>query len=237
MYHEVRMVSSASKSADNRVTGKYQVDEQRDAILEAAEVLFLKLGIEKTPMIEIARQAGITRVTLYRYFASRDEIAVEVHMRLMKKTSQIGNFDPQDHSVAGYKQRVQAMIRNFPLLRDRFRYSGMFDKIYLDNPPDSTLTQWTFSQLMMAGFEPRATKEGGTVEPFGEEMIVMMNTVVWFLEKLALRGELTWANKDVPIEEHLRIFEEMMMGYFERLIAAQDDNKSAGSEPAAHPLV
>ena len=111
------------------------------------------------------------------------------------------------------------------------------DKIYLDNPPVSTLTQWTFSQLVMGGFGPRAAKEGVPAEPFGEEMIVMMNTVVWFLEKLAMRGELTWANKDVPIEEHLRIFEEMMMGYFDRLISAQDNPKPAGSEPAAHPLV
>lgn len=222
----------SSKSAIQRYVGKFQLDEQRAAILDAAEKLFLEIGIEKTRMIDIAKRAGITRVTLYRYFASRDEVAVEVHLRLIKKNAQIGHFDPQDHSIEGLKLRVQAMIRNFPLLRDRFRYSGMFDKIYLDNPPDSSLTQWTFNQLVMVGFEPYSAREGVNADPFHEEMMVIMNTVVWFLEKLAMRGELTWANKDVPLEEHLRIFENMIMGYFDRLIDSENSQQNANKPPA-----
>ena len=50
-------------------------------------------------------------------------------------------------------------------------------------------------------------------------------TRIWFLEKLALRGELTWSNKEVPLEEHLRIFEDMITGYFDRLIADQNNQK------------
>jgi AcrR family transcriptional regulator len=206
-----------SQSANNRHRGKFQIDEQRQSILDAAEKLFLDVGIEKTTMVDIAQQAGITRVTLYRYFANRDELAVEVHLRLIKKSAQIGNFDPQDRSVEGYRRHIQAMIRSFPLLHDRFRYTGMFDKIYLDNPPESSITQWTFTALASAGFTPHAPQEASPADPFGEEMTVIMNSVVWFLEKLALRGELTWSNKQVPLEEHLRIFEEMIMGYFDRL--------------------
>lgn len=218
---------SSSKSAHNRGSGKHQVDEQRIAILDAAEKLFLELGIEKTRMIDIAERADITRVTLYRYFANRDEVAVAVHLRLMQQSAQIAQADPQDHSLEGYKRRVQSTIRNFPILRDRYRYSGMFDQIYLDNPPDSTLTKWTFTQLISAGFTPHSLKEGSQVQPFSEEINVIMSTVIWFLEKLALRGELTWANKEVPLEEHLRIFEGMMMGYFDRLIEAQNSQKNA----------
>ena len=78
----------ASQSANNRISGKHQLDEQRTAILDAAEKLFLEAGIENTRMIDIAQQAGITRVTLYRYFANRDEVAVEVHLRFIKNTAQ-----------------------------------------------------------------------------------------------------------------------------------------------------
>jgi hypothetical protein len=117
-------------------------------------------------------------------------------------------------------------------MRDRYRYTGMFDKIYLDNPPDSTLTMWTFSQLIAAGFVPHSSQAGSAAEPYSEELTVIMNTVIWFLEKLALRGELTWSNKEVPLEEHLRIFEDLIMGYFDRLIAARDKQKKSGSGPA-----
>jgi len=206
-----------SKSSGNRVSGKHQVDEQREAILNAAEKLFLEAGIENTRMIDIAGRAGITRVTLYRYFANRDEVAVAVHLRLMRKTSPGAQFDPSDKSLESIQRRLQFTIRNFAQLRDRYRYTGMFDKIYLDNPPDSSLTRWTFDQLIASGFSPRDANE-----PFSEELTVLMNTVVWFLEKLALRGELTWSNKEVPLEEHLRVFEELIMGYLDRLIEKRD---------------
>jgi AcrR family transcriptional regulator len=224
MLHEVN-VASTSQSAHNRVSGKYQVDEQRIAILEAAEKLFLELGIENTRMIDIAERAGITRVTLYRYFANRDEVAVEVHLRLGRKTRHLLTSDPMDHSLDAHKRRAQALIRNFVMLKDMYRFVGMFDKIYLDNPPDSTLTRWTIDQFIAAGFAPPSAREGTPVEPYSEELNVIINTVFWFLQKLALRGELTWSNKEVPMEEHLRIFEDIIMGYFDRLIAAQDSQK------------
>jgi AcrR family transcriptional regulator len=226
------MPAIPSQSANNRVSGKFQSNEQRDAILDAAETLFLDSGIEKTTMIEIARRAGITRVTLYRYFANRDEVAVAVHLRLMKKDAQIEAFDPQDHSLEGYQRRVQAMIRNFPQLRDRYRYTGMFDQIYLDSPRDAALTQWTFHQLLSTGFLPRPAQMASEAAPFSDEINVIMSTVVWFLEKLALRGELTWSNQDVPLEEHLRKFEDMIMGYFDRLIESRDRPKNADPPPA-----
>ena len=223
------MAAISSQSANNRVSGKYQLDEQRIAILDAAETLFLESGIEKTTMIDIAERAGITRVTLYRYFANRDEVAVEVHLRLMQKAAQIAQFDPEDFSLEGQKRRAQSTIRNFPLLRDRYRYAGMFDQTYLDNPPDSMLTKWTFNQLIAAGFVPSSSQGGSQNAPFSEEINVIMSTVVWFLEKLAMRGELTWSNKEIPLEEHLRIFEDMITGYFERLIEIHNSQKHADS--------
>ena len=221
----------ASQSANNRISGKHQLDEQRSAILDAAEKLFLEAGIENTRMIDIAQQAGITRVTLYRYFANRDELAVEVHLRFIKNTAQRVQFDPNDHSLEGYRHRAQSMIRNFTALRDQYRYSGMFDQIYMDNPPDSTLTRWTFNKMIMAGFEPPSALAGAPVEPFSEEVKVIMNSVIWFLEKLALRGELTWANKEIPLEEHLQIFEDMITAYFDRLIETRDNQKKAAIRP------
>jgi AcrR family transcriptional regulator len=221
------MPGSSSQSANNRTAGKFQSEEQRIAILDAAEKLFLEVGIDKSTMVDIAERTGISRVTLYRYFANRDEVAVAVHLRLMEINSHAAEVDPQDHSLEGYRRRIQAAIRNFPQLRDHYRYTGMFDKIYLDNPPDSALTQWTFHQLLSAGFIPHSNQTGGDDEVIKDEIGVILNTVVWFLEKLALRGELTWSNKDVPLEQHLQIFEDMLMGYIDRLIAVRDSHRNS----------
>src|SRR5262249_37321432 len=50
------------------------VDEARTQILQAAEIAFERFGVPKTTMDDIARQAGVTRPTVYRYFRDRDTL-------------------------------------------------------------------------------------------------------------------------------------------------------------------
>lgn len=210
-------MATSSKSAANRKTGKHQVDEQRESILNAAQALFLQNGLENTSMIDIASRAGITRVTLYRYFANRDAIALEIHVRMLNKITSLVPQEEEDLSLEHQRHRAQSMIRNFSVLRDAFRYIGMFDKVYLDNPPETALTKWTKNRLTSLTWSrswlPNVVREN----PQGNQIAMVMNNVTWFLEKLALRGELTWSDKDTPLEVHLKMFEDMIMGYFDRL--------------------
>jgi AcrR family transcriptional regulator len=50
------------------------VDEARAQILHAAEIAFERFGVPKTTMDDIAKQAGVTRPTVYRYFRDRDTL-------------------------------------------------------------------------------------------------------------------------------------------------------------------
>ncbi|GAA4672672.1 TetR/AcrR family transcriptional regulator [Gordonia humi] len=49
-------------------------DEARDQIMQAAERVFAKYGASKTTMDDIGREAGVSRPTVYRYFAGRDAL-------------------------------------------------------------------------------------------------------------------------------------------------------------------
>jgi AcrR family transcriptional regulator len=220
--HEVTLATS--QYANNRVSGRFQSDEQRTSILDAAEGLFLEAGIEKVSMGDLAAKVGINRATLYRYFANRDEVAMAVFLRMMKRPAQTGDFDPGDRSLEGFRRVVQNMIRSYPQLIERYRFSGLFDRVYLDHPSDSSLSQWAYHQLSTAGFMPPSVHPGDAAATFGEEMNLIINNVVWFFEKLALRGEMTWAGKGVPLEQHLRMFEDMILGYIDRLIETRDKN-------------
>ena len=44
-----------------------------------------------------------------------------------------------------------------------------------------------------------------------------VSTVIWFLEKLALRGELTWSDEAVPLQQYLDHFEDMIVSYIDSL--------------------
>jgi len=48
----------------------------RQRLLEAAYNLFMKNGFERTTIDEIAREAGVSRRSVFRYFATKEEIAL-----------------------------------------------------------------------------------------------------------------------------------------------------------------
>jgi AcrR family transcriptional regulator len=54
---------------------------QANAIVEAAMTCFDRWGVERTRMGDIARGAGVSRPTLYRYFPTKEALIVEVMVR------------------------------------------------------------------------------------------------------------------------------------------------------------
>ncbi|GAB4455514.1 MAG: hypothetical protein OHK0029_11790 [Armatimonadaceae bacterium] len=63
-------------------------DDRADAILAAAHQLMAEKGYQAMTMDDLAAQAGITKPTLYRYFASKEAIAVAATARLMQRGRQ-----------------------------------------------------------------------------------------------------------------------------------------------------
>ncbi len=206
-----------SKSEANRQSGAHQVDAQRNNILDAAERLFLRNGIEHTRMVDIAAETRITKVTLYRYFPNRDVIAVELQVRMLHRITSLVDPAGQGSALESTRRMVQSMIRNFDALREAYRYVGMFDRLYLDNPPDAALTRWTKEQLVSLSWDGAHQIAVTRGEPHGDQMLMVVSTVIWFLEKLALRGELTWSDQAVPLQQHLSLFEDMIVTYIDSL--------------------
>lgn len=209
------MEKSASKLASGRQSGVHQLDWQRARILDIAQALFLQQGLKNVRMGDIAAAAGMTKTTLYRYFANVDEIAVEIHERMLSQVVALVQMDQQQSLSETFKRLVQAMIRNFEALRSAYRYIGMFDSLYLDHLPGTSVTEWTKNHL--AGFFLSQERyEDISLELQGSSRYaVILNTVTWFLEKLAMRGELTWSDPAVPLEDHLKTFEDMILSYIE----------------------
>lgn len=61
-------------SAIDRESQKAHEDRNRESILEATRRCLVRYGPAKTGVADVAREAGISRPTIYRYFESRDEL-------------------------------------------------------------------------------------------------------------------------------------------------------------------
>ena len=74
-------------AAKNISTGKDERIPPRERILAVAADLFYRHGIRAIGVEAIAEAAGTNKMTLYRHFASKDELVAEYLRRLAEKAS------------------------------------------------------------------------------------------------------------------------------------------------------
>ena len=92
-----------------------------DRILEAAATLFADRGVEAVAMFDVARTAGCSRATLYRYYPSRDALhTAYVHRHARAVNRQIaelvtGIADPRDKLLAALTHALR-LVRENPAL-------------------------------------------------------------------------------------------------------------------------
>ncbi|OMC10786.1 TetR family transcriptional regulator [Mycolicibacter heraklionensis] len=116
------------------MAGRSWLSDQRgelaaEKILDAAERLFAEQDPASVGMNEIARAAGCSRATLYRYFESRDALhtayvhrwANALYHELTRRLA--GIDDPAERLIAGITESL-ALVRGNPALASWFAESG-----------------------------------------------------------------------------------------------------------------
>lgn len=97
-------------------------------ILDAAAGLFVEKGISRVGMAEIAKAAGCSRATLYRYFADRGQLHIAfVHREALRVGERVarqldGIVDPAERVTTAVLGAVRE-VRSAPTLAAWFRES------------------------------------------------------------------------------------------------------------------
>lgn len=206
----------SSINEQNRINGLFQVDEQRNAILSAAETLFLQKGLEGTTMGDIARETGIHRATLYRYYPDRDPIAFEIAVRMLKKISLTAGYLESSNQPIPEREFMLAMIDHFDELRDAYRYLGMFNHLYGDRYPNETLANW-FKEQVYSVIPSRSELQREELKEERTRIVVILNAIMSFLQIMAGRGDLMAGEQGVSIPKQLGIFKEMIQVYLDQI--------------------
>src|SRR5918997_3393091 len=120
--------------------------EQEAAILKAAAEEVALVGVGRLSMDVIARQAGVSRSTLYRRFPSKDELITELGRQTfefaMARLQTVSvDSGPQEAAVAAFREGVR-LLTGEPVMRrflqldgDFTAVTGMYDeaKIFLSS--------------------------------------------------------------------------------------------------------
>jgi AcrR family transcriptional regulator len=96
-------------------------DETSGRILDAAYELFRQISIQRTTMEDVARRAGVSRITVYRRFATKSALADHVIRREIRRYFDQFLLDIEhakttaDRVVLGFVSSLRALRRN-PLI-------------------------------------------------------------------------------------------------------------------------
>lgn len=115
----------------------------RQRILMEAEKQFIALGIANAQMKDIASAVNINRRTLYRYFPTKDELAFEIEILVMKQIQDYLILDIGDTIGKTGFEKVKAYFFQVDLdkVKEQIKFTAEFDRYFQDNYPNPELEQ------------------------------------------------------------------------------------------------
>lgn len=114
----------------NETAPKARRGSSRDAIVDAAERLFLRRGFGAVSMDDLAEEAGVARRTLYNQFASKEEI---FRAMLVRVSSQIEHALPAGVETSGPVEEVLRRVARAILdLHKQPEYLGFLRMVAAD---------------------------------------------------------------------------------------------------------
>lgn len=166
------------------------VSDPRERILEAALDLFEENGFDATAVPEIARRAGVATGSIYRYFASKDELVNALYRTWKQRYYAIVLTEPPANATARqafshYWRGMASFARQFPKAArflDLHHHRG-----YL---VDESLEPERNGQAIAAAFISRGAVNGEVRNIAPVVLIALMSGAMRGLLSFAEKGEL-----------------------------------------------
>lgn len=98
--------SSAPETPPQGRRGRAKSDVKRRAILHGAKAVFLAAGFEGANMDEVAARAGVSKMTVYRHFGSKEDLFAGV-------ITELGNMIVAEDLEAIFAERPDEALRRF----------------------------------------------------------------------------------------------------------------------------
>jgi AcrR family transcriptional regulator len=105
---------------------KKKLENQSEAIVEAATILFGQYGFAKTTLDDIARKVGIGKATLYGDFSSKEEILLAVLETLHRQMLNSMQTSIQTSKSSALETVQAVLLKDYLLLQDMVSQHRMY---------------------------------------------------------------------------------------------------------------
>jgi AcrR family transcriptional regulator len=154
-----------------------KAEDTKARVERAALTLFVARGVAETTTREIAMAASIAEGTIYRYFPSKEKLAVDMFLRHHRALAEA--LDNAQRPHAALRPKIAAIVRCYCEWADRdwtlFAYHLLNQHSFLVQVPDDTpnpvnVVRDVIAQAMKAGEIPRRNADLAAASAIGAVM-------------------------------------------------------------------
>lgn len=197
-------------------------NKRREDIIQTAKELFMEGGLSTVTLKDIVEASGISKVTLYKYFGSLDEIIFEVQIEVltawMERTSR--TIHQGDSGYEKLRSLLEEQILSAKENKNLIRFVAMFDTLYQEKYPTPELEArfrtflksgpHPFVSLIQEGIDDGSIRQDLDVKDIGYTISNLVNATQ---QRMILRGELLHQDQGVDPAVVLRHMVDMILAY------------------------
>ncbi len=204
---------------------KYRADHgdlntnSRSAIIEAGQVLFLEQGIASTTMGDIAEQARVSRVTVYRHFPECGAVAFEVYNQMLDsileatRTGLSSGISGRDAA----RQCLDALFAAYPAQESAFRFCAAFSSFHATEERSDEMTEWYGAREFRGLAEACASLFGTQLDhETSHRLMALTDAAANGLCGLAVTGA---PLNETDVEARLHHLKKLVLDHFDSAIA------------------
>ncbi|WP_249168708.1 TetR/AcrR family transcriptional regulator [Alkaliphilus sp. B6464] len=171
-----------------------QSETKYNRLMEKAEELFIELGYKSVSMDQIAEAAGISKMTIYKYFSSKEELFLNILQSIGDRS--FIYIEDQMKKIDGTIEKIDFLL-HFNIEYSK-QFSLTFYKDIMDNPyiidrlmkEKKRMSKIIFEDIIRNGVERGEIRE--VDEAFMANMLITLIDSISknFFEKITCRKEL-----------------------------------------------
>lgn len=185
-------------------------ENQRERILEVAERLLIRKGIDNVSLSEIAQEARMTRATLYEYFPNKQEVAWAIFQKVMEDiyAADASHFSqPQGNGlqrIGNFMQMLVGLLETHP---EHLRFIVEFNTLYAHEGNPARVRQgWAGGYENLVQIVRDGIADGSLRPDLNPDLLTaaLLNLVAGMNSRFALLGELIQEEYDQPVQAMYR---------------------------------
>ena len=149
---------------------RHEFEPAEDGVLDAARACVLAVGVRRTTFSDVARRAGVSRMTLYRRFPDLETVLSALMTRefgrLVSEARAVG------HTAATCRERAVSMVA---IAAERLHADPLFDRLLDVDPelllPYVTLRLGGMQRMAVAGLAAELAENDGSVRDGDPEVL------------------------------------------------------------------